>query len=65
MAMTRRATLTQAETIRQAEIALASSARIMEDWYFQRKNGWHHYWTPERCVSLATKNPLVKKLIWC
>jgi len=53
------------ETIRAAELAMGSSSRIMEEWMFQKRMGWHHYWTPDRAVQLAANNPSVTKLVWC
>jgi hypothetical protein len=51
--------------LQQAEIAMGSSARIMEEYQFQRKMGWHHLWTIEGAIKRATKHPDVVALIWC
>ncbi len=53
------------EMRRQAETAMGSSKRILEDWQIQRAHGWHHYWTPDRCVSLAARHPAVRGMVWC
>jgi hypothetical protein len=53
------------ETIRQAELAMGSSARVMDDYAFQKRHGWHTYWTPDGAIKWASMSPRVKSLIWC
>ena len=54
-----------AEVIAAAETALGSSARILADWQFQKRMGWHCYWTPESCIALAARRDVVRSLVWC
>jgi len=51
------------ELLKQAEIALGSSFRLMEQYYFLKKRGWHCYWNLDTAIAHAAKN--VKSLIWC
>ena len=53
----------------QAELALGSTARIIDDWEFQKKcqggGVWPNYWNPDQAVKRAANMAAVRKLIWC
>lgn len=52
-----------ADQIHAAELALGHTQHIMADWTFQKRMGWHGYWTPDTPVRLAASR--CKSLIWC
>lgn len=51
--------------IQQAELALGSPSKVLNQYDFLKKLGWDVGVTPDSIIRLAARNPAVKSLVWC
>jgi len=51
------------EQLRASESALYSSARLMEEYQFLRRQGWHSHWSPDGAVRRSEE--AARRLVWC